>query len=147
LEKFFYHHSEFFIQTTVVNSIFQHNKVAIDGGYFQTYVTVVYNQDCKLYTKDHILGEYRKWKQLRDLNWNPNRYSSRYDHGQRHCCYGKFRKIKTFQESKMWFDVDEYKIKGRAKRSKANLPDSWYDISTNPEKSWKYQTKNKHQYK
>ncbi len=147
MEDFFRIHSEYYINFTIVNQIFKHIKKPLDGKYFIAYATVLYDECGNLYTKDRLIGLYRQWRIKRDIDWT-SPWMSRFSNGKKRSCYGCHKRIRTFQEGKMWFDVDpDYKIRGRARRSKANLPDTWDDYYRHTEKNWKYQRKTKHQYR
>lgn len=62
--------------------------------------------------------------------------------------YGSFRYIKTTQERRMSLAFDEENfVKCRSSRTDANLPNSWDDIDSHNDKSWKTQSKRKHQWK
>lgn len=144
LEDFFKHHSEFFIKSIIVNEIGKHLTRQIDGNYFSGYATVIYDENSTMYTKDRILGLYRNWKSKRISDYDFLRFNKMT--GRKHSVYGWYRSIHTYPEMREWFNVDEYNIRGRARRSKAMLPESWDDISRHVEKSWKNQSKNRHQY-
>jgi len=148
LEDFFRTHSEFFISNAIVNEIFKHITGNIKEHYFTShYATAVYDECGNLYTRDRLLGLYRDWIRKRNDDW-VSPWMLRFHTGRKRSCYGGHRRIRTFQEGKMWFDVDpEYNIRGRAGRSKANLPDTWDDYYRHTEKNWKSQRKTKHQYK
>lgn len=105
---------------------------------------VVADQNGKLFTRDRLVGLYFDW-------YSTNPYRSKYSrrNGCRKRVWGGFRSIKTFQERK-WanaWDDEDFAPKKRAARNSHNLPNSWDDFYGHAEKSWKYQSKRKHQWK
>ena len=63
--------------------------------------------------------------------------------------WGGHRSIRTHQERK-WanaHDDEEFAPKPRGKRNKISLPTSWDDVIAHSDKSWKTQSKRKHQWK
>jgi len=80
-------------------------------------------------------------------HWNGYYFSSQ--HSRRKHAYGRFRRVRTQQERK-WanaWDDEEFAPKVRPKRNIWNLPDSYCDIIAHNDKSWKTQTKRRHQWK
>jgi len=115
----------------------EHNE-----GYDQA--RVVYDHNGNLYTPDRLIGLYRKWRQRRTMK---NRWSRR--NGVKKGSWGGYRGVRTLQERK-WanaWDDEELAPKVRGRRSACNIPDSWDDIQVHSDKSWKTQTKRKHQWK
>jgi len=114
----------------------QHNDV-------KTKAHVVCDENGNIFTPDRLVGLYRKW-------WfNRPKRRSYYHAGYKPGCYGGFRTLRTFQERK-WahaWDDEEDAPKVRAAREGKYLPDSWDDFQRHAEKSWKYQSKRKHQWK
>ena len=115
------------------------------SGYRQAYV--VYDQDGNLYTPDRLIGLRREWNRTRPKN--KYRYKWYRQNGYKKQAWGGFRSIKTFQERK-WthaWDDEEFAPKGRAARQGHNLPDPWDDYRQHCDKSWKTQSKRKHQWR
>ena len=64
------------------------------------------------------------------------------------CCYGRFRSPATTNERRQAFpneDEGEPPIRGR--RRAHSLPNTWDDVHSDSQKSWKYQSKRRHQYR
>lgn len=97
---------------------------------------------------DRLVGLFRDDRKNRRLYWK-NRWVSKYDCGCRRSTYGGWRSIKTTQERRWYhaWDDEEFAPKLRARRSTANLPNSWDDYLTHNDKSWKTQSKRRHQWK
>ena len=144
IDHYLRHTNEHHIKTFVVHDINKHHPVYITSDYLNGYALIVCDADGKIYTSDRLVGLKRVWHQY-CLDWNNNRYGR--SNGQKRRVYGGYRKIQTFQERQQWFNVDEYQITGRAKRSASMLPNYWDDIHLYNDKSWKTQSKRKHQYK
>ena len=103
---------------------------------------VAYDND-KLITPDRLVGLYRAWRRR---PWR-NRY-------RRWRCgpYGSFRTPRTTQERRWahaWDDEDFAPKNGfaRGRRSNHNLPNAWDDYYSHADRSWKTQTKRRHQWK
>ena len=97
--------------------------------------------DGKLVTPDRLVGLFRAWWEDRPRRWG--RYSwSRY-------AYGQYRAIKTTNERRQLESTkgEENAPKIRAARNFRNLPNSWDDFMSHNDKSWKTQSKRKHQWK
>ena len=102
---------------------------------------VCYEND-KLVTPDRLVGLRRDWigRRRRTFYFGYRRYSK---------AWRGYRKIKTTQERR-WahaWDDEEFAPKVRGRRSKRMLPDSWDDVRAHNDKSWKTQTKRRHQWK
>jgi len=72
-----------------------------------------------------------------------------FPNGRKKQALSNFRNLHTFQERK-WahaWDDEEFILPCRAKRQGKNLPDYWDDIYRHNEKSWKFQSKKKHQWR
>jgi len=111
----------------------------------KSYCYVAY-EDGKFVTPDRLVGLYRKYKDNRRARWHTHRH---YNRGQKKGAYGWIRNIKTFQERK-WtnaWDDEEFAPRPRATRQGHNLPDAWDDYWAGAQKSWKWQSKRKHQWK
>jgi len=107
----------------------------------------VYDQNRNLYTPDHLIGLRREW--VRTKPKNQYRYKWYRQNGHKKQAWGGWRTIKTFQERK-WthaWDDEEFAPKPRACRNSSNLPDSWDEPRQHSDKSWKTQSKRKHQWK
>ena len=103
-----------------------------------SYRYVVVHND-KIVVPDRLVGLYRKW-----YNVKPRR---RWQY--RKSAWGGYRRLRTTQERK-WahaFDDEEFAPKVRAVRQGKNLPDSWDDYRRHAQKSWKWQSKRKNQWK
>lgn len=102
----------------------------------------------KFVTPDRLVGLYRKYKDNRRNNWRHS-WTQRYDRGKKKGAWGRIRHMHT-QHEKRWqnaWDDEEFAPKYRAKRQGHNLPDTWDDYWVRGQKSWKYQSKRKHQWK
>lgn len=73
---------------------------------------------------------------------------------QKRCAYGYVRHPRTTQERRWthaWDDEqDEHilcRVRVRSSRSDRHLPDEWDDICSHNDKSWKTQSKRRHQWK
>ena len=107
---------------------------------------VVADQNGKLFTSDRLIGLFRVY-------WRNKMLGRRCKYDRRNGCkksaWGGWRSMKTFQERK-WanaWDDEEFVPKVRAARNDANLPDAWDDYYADSAKSWKIQSKRKHQWK
>ena len=112
-----------------------------DDDFYKAYV--VYDQDGNFYSPDRLIGLRREWEGNRKSLYWP------WFPGRKRGAYGWFRPIRTFQERK-WahaWDDEEFPPKVRAARQGKNLPNSWDDICRHNDKSWKTQSKRKHQWK
>ena len=100
---------------------------------------LMYDYD-KFITPDNLVGKYRDW-------WN-NLKHYRYYFSYRCGAYQHGRALKVNNEVRQYYaNDDEDAPRIRAKRSPSILPDAW-DRSFYPsEKSWKTQSKRKHQWK
>jgi hypothetical protein len=104
----------------------------------------------KIVAPDRLLGVWREWKYQQSLRkgyW-VNRILQRRQ-GRKRQAYGHFRQMNTKQE-RTWahaWDDEEFAPKPRVARTNHNLPDSWDDIHWWTCKSWKVQSKRKHQWK
>lgn len=111
------------------------------------YCYVAYDNG-KFVTPDRLVGLYRDWMYDNRINWR-RRWTQRYDRGQKKSAWGRIRHMHT-QHEKRWqdaWDDEEFVPKYRAKRHGHNLPDTWDDYWVRGQKSWKYQSKRKHQWK
>jgi len=113
------------------------------------YCYVLFEND-KLVTPDRIVGLYREFKYNRRKD-RPYRYwwTRKSDRGQKKDVYGHIRKMRTTQE-KRWanaWDDEEFAPHIRPKRSVRLLPDAWDDYWAHNQKSWKRQSKRRHQWK
>jgi len=127
--------------TTICNKIncTEHNAGVI--------AYAVYDHNGKLYTPDHLIGLRREW----DLTRPKNRYRNRWyrQNGHKKQPWGGYRSIRTFHERK-WahaWDDEEHAPKPRAIRQGHNLPDQWDEFRQHCDKSWKSQSKRKHQWR
>ena len=112
-----------------------------------TLAYAVYDQDGNCYTPERLIGLRREWERNRPANKYRNRWYRQ--SGHKKYAWGGFRSFKTFQERK-WanaWDDEEFAPKVRAARNAHNLPNSWDDFNAHCEKSWKHQSKRKHQWK
>ena len=110
----------------------------------KTKAHVVCDENGNHYTSDRLVGLYRKWYYTR-----PKRRYLFVHAGYKPGCWSGFRTLSTLQERKWahaWDDVEDAP-KVRAARQGKNLPDSWDDYQRHAEKSWKHQSKRKHQWK
>lgn len=116
----------------------------------ETHYCYVLHEDGKFVTPDRIVGLYREYLYNRSKDrrrrWSWQRKS---DRGQKKSAYGGLRHVHTTPE-KRWsvdWDDDGNTIYVRPKRNMKNLPDTWDDYWVRGEKSWKRQSKRKHQWK
>lgn len=113
----------------------------------KTWTMVVYDQNAKLVCVDRLVELYKQYRDARRSRRQRN------DSGQHKGCHGHFRYIKTTQEHREWckyFDdaaESDVGIKVRNSRSHKNLPTAWDDFYSRPQKSWKYQSKRKKQWR
>ena len=64
--------------------------------------------------------------------------------------YGRFRIMCTMKERRWadaWEDDEDFRVSVRRRRSAGHLPDSWDDIFSHNDKSWKTQSKRRRQWK
>ncbi len=111
------------------------------------YCYVAYDNG-KFVTPDRLVGLARAFKKVQLKKWQ-KRWNRKFDCGAKKSAYGGFRKIRTTQERK-WahaWDDEEFAPRPRAARQGHNLPDSWDDYFSRAQKSWKWQSKRKHQWK
>lgn len=99
--------------------------------------------DLTLVTPDRLVGLYRDWigRRRSHYHWLYWRSYNRAYRGNRH--------IRTTQERRWataWND-EEFAPRVRGKRSARMIPNSWDDIRGHNDKSWKTQTKRRHQWK
>lgn len=107
---------------------------------------VVYDHNGYLYTPSKLIELYREW---RDEVYKYRKRWYVHHAGYKKGCWGGYHYMRTFQERK-WanaWDDEEYPVKVRARRNAANLPTVWDDYRTHAEKSWKWQSKRRHQWK
>ena len=96
----------------------------------------------RLVTPDRLVGLYREANR-NALPFKPKR------HGSRKRAYGKRRRLRTTNERRQVLaqqDVD-HAPPVRCARNLHNLPDSYDDVYTHCDRSWKHQCKRKHQWK
>jgi hypothetical protein len=97
-------------------------------------------EDDKLVTPDRLVGLYRAWWDERPrgrwyrFTWNRN-------------AYGSFRCPRTTQERRWAVQVDEDEPPIRCARNNRNLPNAWDDFYGHSDRSWKTQSKRRHQWK
>lgn len=101
-------------------------------------------EDCKHVTPDRLVGLYRAWWDERPrMNWYWR------GHGWTRNAWGGMRRIRTTNERRQieaWKDEEDVP-KVRAARNYRNLPNSWDDYMAHSDRSWKTQSKRKHQWK
>ncbi len=108
---------------------------------------VVYDDNGNFITPDRLVGMYRKYYRSLVRSWNI-RWNKRCNGGNRGL-YGGYRHFRTFQEGK-WakaWDDEEFAARCRPCRNAVNLPCYWDDLRRHVEKSWKSQSKRRHQWK
>jgi hypothetical protein len=106
------------------------------------YKYVLYHNDVIL-SPATILGMFRPWnRKVRE-----RRIAAWYNKPRRRKAYRRYRSIKTFQERKWANAWDDEDVKIRSRRNATNLPNNWDDIKGYTHKSWKKQSKRKHQWK
>lgn len=95
-----------------------------------------------LVTPDRLVGLRRDWIGHRRSNYRL------YWHSYNRAYRGN-RRIRTTQERRWAHACDdvEFAPPVRGRRSACNLPNSWDDIRGHNDKSWKTQTKRRHQWK
>lgn len=73
----------------------------------------------------------------------------RYRYRFRRTAWGRFRHVRTYAEKKAYYDTleQDHPIKVRYRRKPNALPDLWDDMYAHNEKSWKRQSKRRHQWK
>ena len=135
-----YHGRRYVYGRTLCNKI---NCTKHDDSFSKAVVVADHNG--KLFTRDRLVGLYREYWCNRSIR--KNKYNRR--NGCKKSAWGGWRSMKTFQERK-WanaWDDEEFVPKVRAARNDANLPDAWDDYYADSAKSWKIQSKRKHQWK
>jgi len=114
------------------------------------YNYVVYDDEGKLYPPAYLTSVYQEFHNRlikRRAKITASRSHNR-RHGRKRQAFGTYRHIKTTQERRMSYAFDEDNfVKGRGRRNAKNLPNSWDDFYGHAEKSWKFQSKRKHQWK
>ena len=123
-------------------------NVYIEG---KEYKKVAYNEKGKLLTVDYLVGICRAYRRKVRVNWRA-RWKKKYDCGRKKPAYGWLRKIHTTPERRWthaWDDEEFAPQNGfaRGRRSSHNLPNSWDDYWAGAQKSWKWQSKRRHQWK
>jgi len=106
---------------------------------FSVYAKVAYNAKGKLLPVSQLVGYARKAPRNKKWWWNRTRNPA----------YGHFRAIRTIQEKRWasaWSDEEE-PVQPRAARNIHNIPDAWDDYMSDAQKSWKWQSKRRHQWK
>jgi hypothetical protein len=107
------------------------------------FAKVAFNSKEKIIPVSQLVGYVRERKNIILDEF----YSSFYRRGRK-SAYGRFRKPKTTQERR-WscaWDDEEFAPKIRKRRKGHNLPNAWDDYISHNEKSWKRQSKRKHQW-
>ena len=104
-------------------------------------------EDDVLITPDRLIGMRRAWTHRRYVQ-SIRRRQARYGRRTKQA-YGGFRRPHTTTEKRAFCSLkdEEYTNLGRARRSIPNLPDTWDDVYAHADKSWKTQSKRKHQWK
>lgn len=133
---------------TVGSVLLRSLNVYIEG---REYKKVAYNEKGKVLPVDHLIGITRAYHRNRIINWRA-RWKKKYDCGYKKPAYGWLRRIHTTKEKRWahaWDDEEFAPKKGfaRGRRSAHNLPDSWDDYWAQAQKSWKWQSKRKRQWK
>lgn len=108
------------------------------------FAKVAKNARDKIVPVSQLIGYCRSNRKKYICSWDKIR-----DRGGKKSAYGRFRRMKHIQEKK-WtnaWDDEEFAPRIRAARSIRNLPDPWDDRYSDGQKSWKKQSKRKHQYK
>ena len=111
---------------------------------------VVCDDEGKIYPPEYLNDRYKEFHKILLKRRDKDRVAAYHQkrHGRKRKAYGGFRKLRTFQERKKSFAFDEeYFVKVRSSRNASNLPDSWDDYQYYAQKSWKYQSKRKRQWK
>jgi len=124
------------------------------GNYYELgynrHVYVAYDNDI-LIPPDVLVGKLRAYRRRPTKDWRW-RYNARNDRGARKDAYGSHRRIRTLQETK-WADAwdnEEFAPSDgfcRKRRNRRNLPNSWDDVWARNQKSWKKQSKRRHQWR
>lgn len=115
------------------------------------YAYVVTNEKDQIIHPSVLVHKHREWIEdcYVDL-WGRIKYRREMNRrGRKPPVHGKFRKPRTFSERKRWCQ-DKNDLEAptpRAKRNSCNIPSNWDDIRSHNERSWKKQSKRKHQYK
>lgn len=111
------------------------------------YCYIAYWND-KFVTPDRLVGLYRDYTYANRVDWR-KRWNRKYDCGHKKGAYGWIRHMRTMQERR-WahaWDNEEFAPRVRAKRQGHHLPSNWDDYWAGAQKSWKRQSKRKHQWK
>ena len=111
------------------------------------YCYIAYENDVFV-TPDRLVGLFRADREARRDYWK-RRWVSRYCCGARHSVYGGWRSIRTTHERR-WahaWDDEDFAPRVRGRRSAHNLPNSWDDYNAHNDRSWKTQSKRRHQWK
>jgi len=132
-------------------AMFGETHTTYDWCYYEgsTYKYVV-EHNGKIVAPDRLLGVWRECKyqqSLRKEYWVNKRIQ--HSQGRKPQAIGGFRQMNTKQE-RTWahaWDDEEFAPKPRVARTNRNLPDAWWDIHWYTHKSWKIQSKRKHQWK
>lgn len=117
-------------------------------GWKETQYRYIAFEDGKVITPDRLVGLYRDYAYNNRIDWH-KRWNRKADRGQKKSAYGGLRRIRTFHERR-WahaWDDEEFAPRVRAARQGHNLPDPWDDYWADNQKSWKRQSKRKHQWK
>lgn len=104
------------------------------------YLKVLADENGNIIHPDVLIHHYRQYRRTPSVwRWPPRRKRA----------YGGYRHIKTTQERRMIqaFDDEPDAPRPRTKRTGNYLPDCWDDYLRHCEKSWKFQSKRKRQWK
>ena len=119
----------------------------------KVYAKVAYNSKDKLLPVSQLVGYCRSRGSILIVNrgsykgWNE--YFMRSRQGRKKSAFGSFRYPRSMQE-KRWalaWDDEEDCPPVRGRRRPRQLPDAWDDYYAHSEKSWKKQSKRKHQWR
>lgn len=109
------------------------------------YGNVLYDKYDHLYSVERLVGMFREWRSIRRYNWMSSR------HGRTNSAWGRLRHMRTTQEIRQSCAVteDEKEVNAlpRPRRGHHNLPTLWDDKWVKAQKSWKWQSKRRHQWK
>ena len=112
------------------------------------YCYLCYDQFDKHYSRDRLVGLYRIWRDDRRKRYRRGWMS----HGWKRGAWGGYKEPCITHElrwAEAWDDEEFAPKKGfaRPRRRGRNLPNAWDDEISRSEKSWKTQSKRKHQWK
>ena len=131
------------------HSLFEPLNIYESTEYRYIIVNVLKN---KILSSDYLVGEYRKWNENRKAKNRKNleRRLAKQRQGRKPSPFNKMCKHMRTTNERRWANAnldEEFAPTTRAKRNAKNLPNTWWDIPSYSQKSWKFQSKRKKQWK